>query len=215
MTHTPPIGERLYEEYLEHLLGGDVCRCRLLVQGLFEQGVRLTSIYEDLLTRAMYQVGEMWAAGDISTAMEHLATAQTEDVMRMTYLLTLKESADSRSKAIVSCVAREMHYLGARMVADVLELQGWEVAYLGANTPQDSLLDLTEHLEADVLALSVTMPDNLARLHETVADARRRMPNLRVLVGGQAFCLAGQAGEPEVSGATYVKSVSQIEGVLS
>ena len=73
------------------------------------------------------------------------------------------------------------------MVADFLEVDGWDVRYLGASTPPEDLGGLRAREQAHLAAVSVTMHfhlDNAARLVDAV---RRGSPGTRVLVGGQAF----------------------------
>lgn len=47
------------------------------------------------------------------------------------------------------------------MVADILELRGWDSHYLGADTPKDALLDLLLTLQPDLLGLSVSLSSNI------------------------------------------------------
>ncbi len=104
-----------------------------------------------------------------------------------------------------------MHHIGARMVSDLLDQQGWDVLFLGSNTPPDSLLAMVEHVRPNLLGVSVTMPENLPGFHETVAAANRDFPELPVIAGGQAWRLAGETGEPVIPGARYLESVDRID----
>ena len=38
-------------------------------------------------------------------------------------------------RVLVACVGSELHEIGARMVADLFEYQGWDSIYLGAAVP--------------------------------------------------------------------------------
>jgi methanogenic corrinoid protein MtbC1 len=66
------------------------------------------------------------------------------------------------------------------MLAVMLRADGWQVAYLGADTPLEDAFDLAERLDARALCLSVTMPDTL----ETLKSALPRRDGLDVVVGG-------------------------------
>lgn len=204
------IDENRYREYLSHLLRGDLQHSRDMVQRLLEQGVAIQAIYIDLLQRGLYEVDELWAANRISVGIEHLATAQTEDLMRMVYPLVARAARAGR-KAIISCTADEYHQVGGRMVADLMELDGWEVAFMGANTPVKDLEALVGQLKPDLVGLSATIPANLPRLLDAVQLIRRHHPSIPVIVGGQAFRLASQAPALDLCGARYVQTVDQID----
>lgn len=203
------VGEDLYRQYLRYLLEGDLPQCRILVQRLLQDGVSLQRVYVDLLQRALYEVGDLWAASRISVAAEHMASAQTEDLMRMAYPFVLNTPKTGR-KAILSCTADEYHQIGGHMVADLMELQGWEVAFLGANSPVDSMVLLIEQLRPHLLGLSVTMPSNLPRLDAVIRAVRERFAGLPIVVGGQAFRLAGAAELSPVPGVVRVETADQL-----
>jgi len=100
------------------------------------------------------------------------------------------ESADvSKGKAVVSATPNEQHETGARMVADLLELDGWQVTYLGANTPGGDILDCAVASEAALVALSASMPFNIDKVAELAAEVRNRKTTspLKIMVGGIAF----------------------------
>jgi methanogenic corrinoid protein MtbC1 len=62
----------------------------------------------------------------------------------------------------------------------MLRADGWQVAYLGADTPLEDAFDLAERLDARALCLSVTMPDALETLRPTLG----RRDGIEVVVGG-------------------------------
>jgi methanogenic corrinoid protein MtbC1 len=62
------------EEYMDHLLSGEDEEC--LAEGKERAGdlAGLHSLYVDVIQPSQYRVGELWEAGKISVATEHLAT---------------------------------------------------------------------------------------------------------------------------------------------
>ena len=79
--------------------------------------------------------------------------------------------------------------MGAWTVATCLELDGWDVDYLGANVPGDELLAKARERRPQVVALSVSMPFNLGATRDTIASIRAQLPGSRVMIGGQVFQL--------------------------
>jgi methanogenic corrinoid protein MtbC1 len=74
------------------------------------------------------------------------------------------------------------------MVADVLEAGGWDVRFLGTNTPISSVVAAVEEHEASILGISATMLFNLYKVIQ-LADAVRAKTagRVRIVVGGAAF----------------------------
>ncbi|MCX7635566.1 MAG: cobalamin B12-binding domain-containing protein, partial [Syntrophales bacterium] len=91
-------------------------------------------------------------------------------------------------KAVVTSVSNEFHELGARIVADFLEMDGWNVYYLGGNVPEGELLKLVKKTKPKILALSCTMPFNLERTAAVIREVRQIKKNVpKIIVGGLAF----------------------------
>jgi hemerythrin-like metal-binding protein len=178
--------EQNYAAYLERLLQGDLRKCGLVVQRLLAEGISFENLYVNLFQRAMYSIGELWKGNKISVTTEHLAATITVRMMALVNPLLL-DSPRNGKKAVVACVAGELHALGAQMVSDTFEFLGWESCFLGANTPVEGLLELLEEKQPVVLCLSVTLDSHIGQFNETVKKTRRLFPELEILAGGQAF----------------------------
>jgi methanogenic corrinoid protein MtbC1 len=93
---------------------------------------------------------------------------------------------------LTACVGGEQHALGARMVSDFFEMDGWNARYLGANTPSAVVIEAVRDTRADVLALSATMTSHIETVAEIIdllrADAE--LGTTPVIVGGYPFNLA-------------------------
>ena len=95
---------------------------------------------------------------------------------------------------VMACVGGELHEIGARMVADFFEMEGWDTYFVGANMPATSVLQSVDELQADVLAISATMTFHVSQVAEMIHELRTTRGNqrTRVLVGGFPFNLAPQ-----------------------
>ena len=136
---------------------------------------------------AQYEVGRRWERNEISVATEHVATAITQYVMAQLYgHLEIPETV--RGNAVVTGVEGELHQLGANMVADVLEAEGWNVRFLGTQLPHGDVLGAVEDHEPRLLGVSATVLFNLPAVGRLIEDARSRFGSeLRIVVGGGAF----------------------------
>lgn len=178
------------ERYLEYLLNGRRREATDLVEAVLGKGADLKRVYLDVFQKTQHKVGKLWMRNEISVAQEHYCTASTQAIMALMYPRLFKGERNGRV-AVAACVGGELHELGMRMVADFLEMEGWDTYYLGANMPDADVVSAVKEREADLLAVSVTMPYNV-NLAEGLIKALRSEPGLeevKILVGGYPFSI--------------------------
>jgi methanogenic corrinoid protein MtbC1 len=92
---------------------------------------------------------------------------------------------------VAACVGGELHEIGLRMVADFLEMNGWDTHYIGANTPVADIVETVALSRADLLALSATMGFHIPLVADVIKAIRTdpRTAGTRVMVGGYPFSL--------------------------
>jgi methanogenic corrinoid protein MtbC1 len=177
--------------YLQAILHGQ----RQAAVGIAIEAVRrghgLPDVYADVLQEAMYDVGRLWETNRITVAQEHMATAITQHVIAHLYPLiqpAQSPAQSQRGRMVITGVEGEQHQVGPNMVADVLESAGWDVRFLGTNTPAAGVLQAVEEHRADVLGISATMLFNLPAVRRLIGAARAAAGgNLRIILGGSAF----------------------------
>jgi len=142
-------------------------------------------VFVRLMTPAHAHIGELWHAGTINIAQEHASSAiGARLVHRVTRAST--ERARIGARCLVATPEGELHELGARMVADLLHLDGWEVTYLGASTPASDLASLVAAKKPDVVLLSVTLRESLAAANDCIVALRALENPPKILAGGGA-----------------------------
>ena len=177
--------------YLEALLAGDRDTAARMILTEAERGMPIGDIYLYVINPTQREVGRLWQMNRISVAKEHYCTAATQQLLARLYpWIATTERVGLR--LVASSVSNELHELGARLVADFFEMAGWDVYYLGANTPLPSLLSTLIEQRADLLVLSATMTRNVPTVAEFVRGIRARPETaaLPILVGGYPFNLA-------------------------
>lgn len=189
---TPLAGSTTWEavrrQFLDALLRGDSRVCLELGSRLTRTPRGLEDFYLEILQPCMYEIGRLWEEGEISVAQEHLASALVARLMAVLYP-ALEIVQPPKGRAVVTAAPNEFHETGARCVADLLGLDGWEISYLGANTPTTELLRYLRQVRPHLLAISVAMPFNLDLTQEMVAAVREdpEFHRIKIMVGGLAF----------------------------
>lgn len=177
---------QIRKSYLDALLTSQTSKARNIIGDARSQGVSLTDIYEEVLTKVMYEVGELWHKSMITVDKEHYATSVTQTIMSSFYDEIFDRTR--KNKTLVSCaVGSELHEIGVRMLSDLFEYHGWNTYYLGAALPESSILQAIDDFQPDLVALSVTMPPYLGVCEDIVTAIRQKYPDNKIAVGGQAF----------------------------
>jgi MerR family transcriptional regulator, light-induced transcriptional regulator len=184
------VTEEQYQNFFTALLASDRMQCTHIMQSLLVPEIDLKDLYVHLFQRALYEVGEQWEKGNISVAIEHAATAIVERLLTIVQPKVFA-GGERRHTAVIACVVEEYHQLGARMIADLFELQGWRCFFLGANTPLPDLLQLIRKHQPQVVGLSLSIYFNLPSLLQVYTALRKEFPKQLIIVGGQAFRWGG------------------------
>jgi MerR family transcriptional regulator, light-induced transcriptional regulator len=179
----------LAARYLDCLLASDKAAATHLVDDALARGLSIRELYLGVIQQTQYEVGRLWELNLISVAQEHFCTGVSQLLIARLYSSWLTAPAPNAPRAMVACVDMELHELGARMVADFLEMDGWDTTYLGANAAAASIAALLRKRRTDLLAISSTLTTNL-RAAERLIEVVRELPasvRPRIVVGGYAF----------------------------
>jgi cobalamin-dependent methionine synthase I len=100
--------------------------------------------------------------------------------------------------------------IGGLTFADLLRFEGWDVDFLGADSPIDSIVEMVERESPDLVGLSVTIEEYLPNANDTVT-AIKALPNPPVVVLGGAAVDRNSILEADYSSADAVKAVNWVQ----
>lgn len=185
-----------YDRFLAALVGGDRRAADSVIDRVLDRGDGLGGLYLEIVQPAMREIGRLWQENELTVAEEHLATAITQSAMGRAFERVYRWHESRNPSLIAACVDEERHQVGLRMLCDLLELDGWDTAYLGASVPIESLVAMVEKRQPEVVALSVTISPNLPRLRAAIEAIRRTSTTKQpyIIVGGRAL-----GGDPELA----------------
>jgi MerR family transcriptional regulator, light-induced transcriptional regulator len=175
-------------QYLNYLLKGNRDQAARLIDQLVENGTKVADIYENIFQATQYEVGVLWQRNVITIAHEHYCTAATQLIMSRMYPQIF--SGEKNGLKLIACsVASELHEMGIRMVSDFFEMDGWDTYYMGSNMPESHLLQSLREHDANLLAISVTLPIHINRVESIIRNVREKpeFRDLRIMAGGYPF----------------------------
>jgi methanogenic corrinoid protein MtbC1 len=155
---------------------------KALSEGLDEEALLL-----DVIAPVQERVGAEWAADRLTVAQEHAATAINERAVAALAHRAPDGARRSvvRGRVTVACIDGEWHAFPARLVAETLRLRGWQVDYLGAQTPTQHLIAHLHGTNPDVVLLSSSIPTHLPAAHSAITACQAI--GTPVMAGGRAF----------------------------
>jgi methanogenic corrinoid protein MtbC1 len=176
--------------FVHAILAGQRKEALAVAREALRQGNSVADVYVHIFQEALYEVGRRWESGQVSVADEHMATASVQYVIAQFYP-ELPLSAERRGHAVITGVQGEFHQVGANIVADLLEADGWSVRFLGTNMPHRDIVAAVTETPTDLFGISVTMLFNLPQVRALVLEVRDKLGSRapRIVVGGGAFKL--------------------------
>lgn len=186
----PPPAERRVRDWTgpvarlhDALRRGDDWSATRQVTRLQETGVPAIALCQHLLAPVLRSAGEEWAAGDCSVAEEHRISAVCHELLCR---LAVRPRGRPRGTAIVGTPAGDQHALPAHMATVTLRADGWRVHHLGPSVPARDLAAMAAKTQADVVVLSVTLPE---------AQAEARAAGVALAERGSGRLIVGRAGD--------------------
>jgi methanogenic corrinoid protein MtbC1 len=175
-----------HKDFLHALILGKHSLCSELVHAYLAEQVSIKELYGEIITKALYDVGELWEYNKISVATEHLASAIVEAILNQLYFEIISKEKKGKT-VIAACVENEFHQIGIKMISDIFEMNGWNALFLGSNTPTSELISFIRLKNPDLLAISLSLYFHLPDLEKMIQKVQKEFPKLPILVGGQAF----------------------------
>ena len=197
--------------FFNSLVDGEKEKCTHIVQSLLNDGYDLKDIYNELFKKSLYRIGKLWDHDKMSIPEEHMATQIVESLISR---FAPVGNSNSDRKVVVTCIDKEFHEIGAKMVANVFELEGWNSYYLGASVPSKEILKFVKQIDPEVIALSWSLYLNLGRFLDVVDHLTRFFPTKKIIVGGQALAENSDKVLKKYKNVEYIDSLHSLEAYL-
>ena len=178
-----PLSE-LADSYLKALLLLNREAAISMVLQQLEMGLSIQDLFKHVIYPVQREVGRLWQENRITVLQEHYCTAATD--LLITRLKHKSRGVPRGVTALAVCPDGEEHSLGIKMFSDLLESDGWRVAYIGPKCPSIDVLHHVKVFSVDLVAISVATPLNLSKTKELITRLKSLEHPPSILVGGAA-----------------------------
>jgi excisionase family DNA binding protein len=144
-------------------------------------GVPFIELCERVIAPALRRIGDDWAAGDVTIAVEHRASAICERLIAP--LAARQRRGRPRGVAVTATPPGERHGLPALMAAGTLREDHWLVQYLATDLPASEVGRLADDVAARLIVLSAVTEEGADRGATEAAQLAQACPGVLVLAG--------------------------------
>ena len=180
----------------DRLLAGDEAGAWNVIEASMTSGLEPSEVYLDALAPALAAIGSAWAAGEISIADEHRATAVTNRLIGRLGP-RFHRPGQTRGTIVLGAVAGDHHAVPTAIASDLLRGNGFTVFDLGANSPVESFLDTAgsaDRLIAVGITSSAAGTDD--QMIATVAAIKEEL-QCPVVIGGHGIGSKARDAHPD------------------
>ena len=180
--------EDVHTRYLVRLLEGDRSRSRAVIEEALQSGVPANSVYADIIWPIIVEIERLLRIDKITSVQEHLATRVNRCIIDQLQN-KLPRRPSKGKKVAVCCAPAELQELGAQIMADIFESDGWDVKFLGGGLANDDLLAFIHEYAPDILLIYGSTPKqapDVRQLIDTIRDVNA-WPHMRIMLSGGVF----------------------------
>ena len=155
------------------------------------------------------KIGQLWHDGKITVAQEHWVTQKIQQ--KISSAMNQLRMPELGPRVVVCCPSKEMHEIGAQVVAYWCLARGFRTFYLGADLPLPELGRYCSEVQPVATLISVSIP--LVNPKEFIDDLKKHVnPYSSVCVGGYGAVQAKSLFEQE--GVKVIVDLFELEGFL-
>ncbi len=182
------MSEPFLMRYMQPLLAGRRAECFDLVTEAVQKGIPAEKLMCDVIWPAMAQIERLYDDDRINRALEHMA-ARINRAVADQLQVHLPQKPPAGKRVLVASADAPGEELGAQIIADLFQADGWEVYFVGGGVPDDEVLGLIGQLRPEILLIFGAHPEAVANTRAMIGRIREVgvCPTMNVLVTGGIF----------------------------
>ncbi len=190
---------------------------KLCINALQGKSISVVDLYQNILTPALNSIIDEFPEDEELIWREHVRSGIVRSIIESAYPYVLRTKEElglyKSESVIVMCPEFEDHELGARMVSDFFTIAGYNSTFIGAKTPENTVLKAVNIIRPKYICISVTNHYNLISTGKIIKKVREHASqDIKVILGGSAFT-ANPHAYKTVGGDLLLKYYDDIENL--
>lgn len=165
---------------------GDDVRVAELTRQAVAEKIPARQVLDEGLIAGMNVVGRLFRDHEIFLPDVLLAARAMYAGLDVLKPLLVSENVPTAGKVVIGTVQGDLHDIGKKLVAMMLEGSGFEVIDLGTDVPPERFVEVVEESGAQLVGLSALLTTTLPAMEATVGVLREaELPmQVKVMIGG-------------------------------
>ena len=179
------------ENLFSTLVSGDRNAPRTLVDAAFDNGISADVVAREVFWPTINNITTLYRNDQITRLAQQYATRALSSLIA--HLQLKYEMSESRDRTIcLFCGPHELDDLAARLMADILEADGYTVHFGGGNIAQDDILEEVHSRRPDVLLMFSAGGSDGPGIRHLIDHIRgiNAFPEMQIVVGAGVFSRA-------------------------
>jgi 5-methyltetrahydrofolate--homocysteine methyltransferase len=170
----------------EAIIDGNIMEAKILTQKAIDMGAAPKSILDDGLMNGMNEVGELFRDGELFVPEVLVASKAMDTGMEILKPLLKEGDVVKKGKCVFATVKGDLHDIGKKLVAMMMEGAGYEIVDLGVDVSPQQLVDAVKEHEPELLGMSAMLTTTMAYMNDTVKALEENglMDKVGIMIGG-------------------------------
>ncbi len=181
--------ENLIKNSIQSVIDGDEDAAIRVANAVIAEGLNPVDIISAGFAKGMIAVGDLFENEEYALPEVLLSADAMQSALDLLSPHIPREEMEKKlGTVVIGTVQGDIHDIGKRIVATMLEVYGFEVHDLGRDVPLENFIEKVTEVNADIVAASALMTTTMVAqkmLHEALQEAGIR-DRVKLMVGGAA-----------------------------
>ncbi|MDH5438241.1 MAG: corrinoid protein [Candidatus Bathyarchaeota archaeon] len=177
--------EKIIDGLRKAVVDYDEESAKRLANEVIEKGIDPLKAIQEGLVKGINEVGEKFGAKKIF--LSELMIAAEACLVGMDLLkpqIPLAKNAKPVGKVVIGTVYGDIHFIGKRLVAMMLEANGFDVYDIGEDQPAEAFVDKAKEVGADIVGASALTTTTRLEQEKLVKAFRKSGLKAKIMIGG-------------------------------
>lgn len=177
--------EKIIDGLRKAVVDYDEESAKRLANEVIEKGIDPLKAIQEGLVKGINEVGEKFGAKKIF--LSELMIAAEACLVGMDLLkpqIAMAKNAKPVGKVVIGTVYGDIHFIGKRLVAMMLEANGFDVYDIGEDQPAEAFVDKAKEVGADIVGASALTTTTRLEQEKLVKAFRKSGFKAKIMIGG-------------------------------
>ena len=184
LTYEISKGKELSEMIYRAVIEGEKQGILELIEKALSQGMKPLEISNNILIRALEEIGEKFKCQEIFLPQVLLSAETMQAAFRRIKRDMTPAELVNRGTVLMATVEGDVHDIGKNIVCTLLATHGFEIIDIGKNVPADTIIKKAVENNADMIGLSALMTTTIMEMDKVIRKLKESNLKIPVIVGG-------------------------------